>query len=333
MKTFSLFLVFASALLAQSTGLDFPSNGGSPINAFIAFQFLDPQDHGLPFWGPGGGGTTFIWKYKPRPQAGYYVTFWWSNDGSFLWDGGSPNTYYGAHPYPRGGGGSTTSHDWEIATDRGGDYTNTRTGAKKPVVKDIWYTQALRVTRNSNGGKTLVFYTEIPSVADADVVEVTVQADYGEKNPPAPAITFGDSPWFADFYGNERLSGILRHIKIFNRALSQGDLLAEAASENLATSEGAANIWYMNINPTPDDIADHSGKGHHFAWANPNHKAGLWTGAGTEVNSKSPSVPSTMKLSSRRLESDGVTVLLSHGATIREFDLRGRPIIPGWRGP
>lgn len=330
MKIFSVTLVLASNLFAQSTGLNFPSNGDSPRETLVAFQFLHPQDNGLPFWGPGGGGTTFLWKYQPRPQAGYYVTFWWSNNGSFLWDGGSSNTYYGAHPYPRGGGGSTTSHDWEIATDRGGDYTLTRAGSQKPVLKDVWYTQALRVTRNSNGTKTLVFYTAIPSVADADVIEVTVPADYGEKNPPSPAITFGDSPWFADFYGNERLSGILRHIKIFHKALTQSEVLAEAASENLATPEGIANIWYMNINPTPEDISDHSGKGHHFAWANPNHKAGLWTGANTDAILNRPSVPSMVELSARSLGKNGVTILFKSGATIREFDLQGRWIHPGF---
>lgn len=326
MKIISVILVLASTLQAQTTGLDFPSNGDTPKDTFVAFQFLNPQNNGLPFWGPEGGGTTFIWKYQPRQQAGYYVTFWWSNNGSFLWDGGSSNTYYGAHPYPRGGGGSTTSHDWEIATDRGGDFTNTRTGSKKPVIKDIWYTQALRVTRNSNGTKNLVFYTAIPSIADADVVEVTVPSDYGEKNPPSPAITFGDSPWFADFYGNERLSGILRHIKIFNKALSQSDMLAEAAAENLVTGEGAANIWYMNINPTPEDISDHSGKGHSFTWANPNHKAGLWTGTNTEAIWNRPSESSTIKLSARRLGRIGITILLNHGAAIKEFDLQGRYI-------
>jgi hypothetical protein len=63
------------------------------------------------------------------------------------------------------------------------------------------------------------------------------------------------------------LSGVIRHIKIFNKALSEGDILAEAAAESLATAEGQANIWYMNINPTPTDISDKSGRGHNPVWA------------------------------------------------------------------
>jgi hypothetical protein len=37
-----------------------------------------------------------------------------------------------------------------------------------------------------------------------------------------------------------------------------------------------ANIWYMNIDPTPSDISDKSGKGHHPVWADPDNTASLW---------------------------------------------------------
>jgi hypothetical protein len=265
-----------TGVTGTKTGLNFPSNGDSPSNAFVAFQFRNPQDNGLPIWGPNGVGATYIWKYRPRQQAGYYVTFWWSNNGSFLWNGGSPNSFYGAHPYPQGGGTGTTAHFWEIASGYGGDYVTTRAGSTKTVVKDQWYTQALRVTRNANGTKTLVFYTALPSVANSDVIQTTVPADYGEINPPSPALTFGDSPWYASFQ-HERLSGVLRGIKIFNKVLSESDMLAEAAADALVTNEGQANIWYMNINPTPSDISDKSGAGHHPAWADPNNRASLWS--------------------------------------------------------
>ncbi len=263
----------------SQTGLDFPSNvSGSDSSApFVAFQFLNPQNNGLPIWGPSGAGTTYIWKIKPRQQTGYYVTMWWSNNGEFLWNGGSPNTFYGGHPYPQNGSNTGSTHWWEIATGSGSDVTDTLSGSKKTVAKDVWYTQALRVTRNGDGTKTLRFYTALPSVANADVIQTTVAAGYGEINPPSPALTFGDSPWYKSFQ-HERLSGVLRGVKIFNKSLSESDVLAEAASDSLATGEGIANIWYMNINPTPSDISDKSGKGHHPAWADSNNKASLWTG-------------------------------------------------------
>lgn len=259
------------------TGLLFPRNGDSPGGAFVAIQFRNPHQNGLPIWGPSGQGATYIWRVRPTQQTGYYVTLWWSNSGSFLWDGGSPNSFYGAHPYPATGNSSGTSHYWEIATGSGSDITDTRAGTKKTVVKDAWYTQALRVMRNANGTKTMVFYTALPSVAESDVIEVTVPGSYGELNPPAPALTFGDSPWYAEFQ-HERLSGVLRGVKIFNRVLSEADMLAEAAADGLVTPLGIANVWYMNINPTPGDISDKSGAGHHPSWADPNNPAALWTG-------------------------------------------------------
>lgn len=258
------------------TGLNFPSNGDSPSSAFVAFQFLNPQNNGLPIWGANNGGTTYIWKVKPRQQTGYYVNFWWSNNGNFNWNNGAPNSYYGAHPYPQSRNSSGTTHWWEIATDDGGDFFATRAGSAKTVVKDVWYSQALRVTFNGDGSKTLTFYTALPSVASGDVIQWTVGSGYGSKNPPSPALTFGDSPWYAD-YQHERLSGILRGIKIFNKGLSESDTLAEAASDSLATSAGTSNIWYVNINPTPSDISDKSGKGNNPSWADPNNKATLWS--------------------------------------------------------
>lgn len=250
------------------TGLDFPSNGDSPSAAFVAFQFLNPQNNGMPIWGPSNRGVTYIWKYRPRQQAGYYVTFWWSNNGQFLWKGGNSGSYYGAHPYPQGGGSGTTTHNWELAgMATGADYQNTLSGSPLTVVKDVWYTQALRIVPNGNGTYTGRFYVNLPSLANSNIIQSDPSpAGFGDTNPPSPAITFGDSPWYADF-GHERMSGVVRHIKIFNNLLTEADTLSEAASDSLVTTAGQANIWYMNIDPTPTDITDKSGAGHNPTWA------------------------------------------------------------------
>jgi hypothetical protein len=260
-------------------GLSFPSNGDAPADAFVAFQFANPQNNGLPLWGPSGQGATYMWKYRPRQQNGYYVTFWWSRgDGHF---DGYNSGFYGGHPYPNDGVSvppltSVGTHNWEIAT-WAQDIQQTRAGSNKRVIKDVWYTQALKVVRNSANSKTLTFYTALPSTANGDVIEYTVtDPGYGETVPPSPMITFGDSPWYPD-YQHERLSGVIRHIKIFNIALSEGDILAEADADTLVTPTGQANVWYMNINPTPDDITDKSGRGHNPVWAGP-ERAQLWTG-------------------------------------------------------
>ena len=160
--------------------------------------------------------------------------------------------------------------------DYGADWITTLAGSAKQVVKDRWYAQALRIVVNSNGTKTAWFYIDLPSTAPGDVIRVTSPAYFGNSNPPSPALAFGDSPWFAN-YQHERLSGVLRGIKIFNKGLGEGDVLAESASDTLATSDGIANIWYLNSNPTPADITDKSGRGHHPVWAQPANRAALWT--------------------------------------------------------
>src|SRR5207253_6151976 len=66
------------ALPIYITGLDFPgSNNGV---ATIRFKFANPQDNGLPIYGPGGAGVTYIWRAYPRQQPSYYTAFFWGND-------------------------------------------------------------------------------------------------------------------------------------------------------------------------------------------------------------------------------------------------------------
>ena len=57
---------------AASTGLDFPSND---VTTSVRFRFSNPQNIGLPQYGPNGSGVTYVWKVFPRHQNGYYTTF------------------------------------------------------------------------------------------------------------------------------------------------------------------------------------------------------------------------------------------------------------------
>ena len=84
-----LMLGAQSTVHAQITGLDFP--GSSAVSTTMRFKFTNPQDNGLPIYGPGGNGVTYIWRAYPRRQAGYYTAFFWGNDDgknsldTFLW--------------------------------------------------------------------------------------------------------------------------------------------------------------------------------------------------------------------------------------------------------
>lgn len=260
-------------------GIQFPRNGDAPTGAFVAIQFQNPQSNGLPIWGPSDAGVTVVRKIKPTAQTAasngtYYVAqFWWSAQSNFNWDSGSPNTYWGFHPYPPTN--TVAAWYWEIAAEAG-DAVNNRNASPISVVNDVWYTQAIRVTHNGNGTKTLVFYMNLPSTDNAVVIQFTSASGYGETDPPDPALTIGDSPWYAS-YQHERFSGIQGPIKIFDKVLSEADMLSEAADmTQLTTVDGAAHIWWgKNDFDTIDDLTCDYGTGRSFAWADTNNKGTL----------------------------------------------------------
>ena len=68
------------------------------------------------------------------------------------------------------------------------------------------------------------------------------------------------------------------------------DLMAELAQPG-STAAGQASIWYLNVNPTPADIGDKSGRGHHPAWVGPLRPA-LW--AGGPLPSAPPAAPTNL---------------------------------------
>ncbi len=272
-----LLIPLASAI----TGLDFPGSAG--VTTTMRFKFTNPQNNGLPIYGPGGNGVTYIWRAYPRFQPYYFTTFFWGNDdgtGSvstdFLWDNGSSNSFYGAHPYPQWP--NYTSHKWEIATDRSGDFVSTEN-----VIYNQWYTQALIVWADASGAKHTDFYWNLPDTSK--VVTHTTDSTYGNINPPTPALTFGDAPWNP---GNEVYNGILRGFQVYNTKLSLTDIQNEI-NNPLSTAAGAANIWYLNSNPTPNDISDKSGKGHNPSWV-----GGDRPGVYTDGQITPPTAPSNL---------------------------------------
>ena len=112
-------------------------------------------------------------------------------------------------------------------------------------------------------------FTRIARAAGATVN--LLPTDYGNTNPPRPALTFGDAPWAPS---EEVLNGVLRGIQIYYGLLSLQDITSELASPR-STSAGASNIWYLNLNPTPSDISDKSGKGHNPSWVG-SERPTLW---------------------------------------------------------
>jgi fibronectin type 3 domain-containing protein len=257
---------------ASAAGLDFPRNDQVADGQTVRFKFTNPHQRGLPIYGPGGHGVTYIFKVMPKPQAGYYTTFFWGNDdgngnlNTFFWGSGptGADTYYGAHPYPDSASGQGTTHKWSIAAQ-----TADWLGA--PVDYNRWYTQAVRVWADGSG-KHHEFYWDLPSTDSSRRITHTSPNSYGNTNPPAPTLTFGDAPWSP---GRELCSCVLRGIQIYSSLLSLEDIQAELASP-MSTPAGSASIWYLNLNPTPTDIADKSGRGNHPQWVG-TQRPGLWS--------------------------------------------------------
>jgi hypothetical protein len=214
--------------------------------------------------------ATYIFRVYPRKKPvppnpnGYYTTFFWGNDGSFIWDGGNANTYYGAHPYPvpapNGPG------QWEISV-YSNDYV---TGSE--VKWDRWYTQAFRAWRESATVTHHEFYYDLPDTSK--VIKRTItDGSWASRNPPKPAIVIGQAPdngrgesW-GGYEGWEEFDGIIRGIQIYSGLLSVSDIIDEIEAPQ-STLAGRDLIWYLNLNPRPSDVADKKGTGtpHNPSW-------------------------------------------------------------------
>jgi len=237
--------------------------------------------------------ATYIFKVFPRKktvpphQTGYFTTFFWGNNGTFIWDGGNANTYYGAHPYPipapNGAG------QWEISVASQDFVTGTE------VQWGRWYTQAFRAWRESTTTTHHEFYYDLPDTSKV-IKHTIVNSGWADQNPPSPAIVMGQAPnlngasW-GGYPGWEEFNGIIRGIQIYSNDLSVSDILAEIASPK-STATGLASIWYLNLDPRPIDVTDKKGVGspHNPSWAGTT--ALEWTG--TTPSDTPPASPTNL---------------------------------------
>ena len=221
--------------------------------------------------------ATYVFRVFPRKKTTgsnprYYTMFFWGNNGEFTWkphgSGFIADSYYGMHPYPipapMGPG------QWEISV-----YSNDFvTGSE--VQWDRWYTQVIRVWRESASTTRHEFYWDWPD--QTKLLEHTiVDPAWATTNPPTPAIVVGQAPnngrgasW-GGYAGYEEFKGIIRGMQFYDSVLT----LPQIESE-VATPGSVVKPWYLNINPTPTDISDKSGSNHHPIWEGAARPA-LWT--------------------------------------------------------
>lgn len=213
---------------------------------------------------------TYIFKVYPREKTvppnpnGYYTTFFWGNNGDFIWDSGNGNTYYGGHPYPRPA--PDGEGEWEVSV-YSKDYT---TGVK--VDWDRWHTQAFRAWKVGSQTHHELYY-DLPNTAlITQSVDIEQPAGWASSNPPSPAVVIGQAPnlngqsW-GGYGGWEEFNGIIRGIQIYTSLLTLSEIAQEITTPK-STVNGAASIWYLNLNPRPSDVTDKkaSGTAHDPAW-------------------------------------------------------------------
>jgi hypothetical protein len=232
--------------------------------------------------------ATYIFKVYPRKKTSgayrYYTTFFWGNDGSFIWDGGNGNTYYGAHPYPTPP--PTGPGQWEISV-YSNDYV---TGTE--VQWDRWYTQAFRAWRESPSITHHEFYWDLPDTSKV-ISRTVVDPAWASKNPPTPSIHMGQAAW-GYYPGDEEFNGIIRGIQIYSGLLSIADIQSEIAAPK-STLAGQNLMWYLNIDPRPSDVTDKKGMGitHNPLWRGTT--ALEWT---DQTSSPDDTTPPTVSISS-----------------------------------
>jgi hypothetical protein len=258
---------------------DGTGNTGNPTMLIFANPHLD----GMSMWGAGNtAGVTVIAQYRPRQQPGFYAPILWYSDNDSFSAGSIP--YWGAGGlFPQNNSNTGTSHWWEGATDGNDwvDYLGNEFGAAtkfpKVAVKDQWYTVGFRATRNNANSKDLTWYLDLPSVANADVINHTITTTgYGESPPPQPQLGIGDAPWYATFQ-HESLGGDLGKYKLFNGVLTPSNVVAESENmDAIVTSEGASKIWWFKRGfATVDDLICDAGTGRAPVWLDPTKKATL----------------------------------------------------------
>jgi len=241
-----------ASVTARITGLDFPGNvnwpGTSPSMLFVWNTTLSGT---TPF---PAYPATYIWRVYPRRQDGFWTFLFHAKYQTDLFDQELTNEYYGMHPFKDPP--ITPKTMWEISSGGGDTYVDT-------VAFDRWYTQ-VAVVDESGGVEYHTYYWNWPNTT-TDVVNAN-----NPSKPPAsnPAIIVGDAPWNA---GHEIPNAIIRGFQYYDVKLTPSEIAQEIAAPG-----SVRRPWYLNLNPTPSDISDKSGNGHHPAWVGPGRPT-LWT--------------------------------------------------------
>lgn len=229
-------------------------------------------------------------------QSDYYAQVWFDGTPG-TWDGGAWSV--GSHPYPTDGtynaltGNTTpvlgTTHYHEIAGLGGGDFIATGDPGGVPqgalqVTKGVWTRSAFKIETISS----TLQHTSRPDIGNNPSFSIVKDYPSGSiGSPSSPAFYLGASSWRANQpsagRNDESSSCILRGIALFSEPLSNTHcdaiLALDTDAQVLAycSANSITSLWYLNMNPTPSDIADKSGNGRDPNWNGGGSTPTLWT--------------------------------------------------------
>lgn len=210
---------------------------------------------------------TSIWKVKFDAQASFYNVdmevytdnAWHNGTGEFMATPYPTDGNYDANGHSIGDGGST--HYFEIANGFDLICNPSRSTTPKLVTKGIWYTQA-KTCQTTGGNYVHRFYPDLENDPSYYIEWIVAVGTFGS---PSMKHRNGCSPWTGNGSSNDEcLSGTLRYLLKYSRGFSAAEILAKLGRTTDDTTD--ADVYYSNINPTPTDVSDKSGKGHNPAW-------------------------------------------------------------------
>jgi len=260
-----------------STGLDFsgnwnftPGNQQTPNTPMFGWNAANFVGSTNPF---AAYPATYIWRAYPRDQDSFWSMLFHA-DYTAVFTG--TERYYGMHPYPNPPDlGPAT---WEISS-HGGDVLG------QAVTLNQWYT-CVAVVFTGAPDDNEDFYPLWPDTTTGHIANNAAI----KSNAASPAIIIGDAPWNRGF---EAPNAILRGFQFYDTNLSLTDIQSEIDNPGSVRTP-----WYINLDPTPNDISDKSGAGHNPAWLDANRPA-LWESSNPTAQAGWP-FPDALNLSGRR---------------------------------
>lgn len=207
------------------------------------------------------------------PASGYeFGTHGFPCDG--LFDSGTGQATGGT-------GGSGTVQYNEIAGLGASDFIATPGGSSILLNKDAgWLTRARTCELLGGGVLRHKFWPDITK--PTELIQIDFDVALVPTSPTSPAFQWGASPWRSNHpaagQNDETVGGKIRGLIAVAAAMTIEDITIEAAYEDNSfhTAVGVASGWYRNVSPTPTDVLDKSGRGHHAAYVGAQRPT-LWT--------------------------------------------------------